>query len=454
LERRSPVSTLAWFFCLAWLPVVGIAVYLLIGPRRLKRKKLRYRRVKSHLAEAHRKARAGEGSAAEAAQIADWRPLMNLGERTGQEPPVRARRVEMFTSGDACFAAIEEAILASRHHVHMEYYIWEPDTVGKRFAKLLAAKAEEGVQVRLLVDDIGSARLGRRFLQELRESGVEAALFNPMSMARFRPDLVNFRTHRKIVVCDGSVGFIGGMNICDAHSSSVWGTKAWRDTHMRIDGPPVSELQLAFLEDWHFATGSGPTSPVYLPERGDKASGPWVQILSSGPDSDHHAIEKFCFSAIAAARRRVMITTPYFVPGEPLLSALTTAALRGVKVQLLLPVRSDQPLVAAAARSYYEELARTGVQVFEYGPNMLHAKVLVVDDDISLVGTANMDNRSFRLNFEIAAAVYDSEVAERLADSFHHDLADAKMFRLSEVPRHGWLRKLCESTARLFSPML
>ena len=265
--------------------------------------------------------------------------------------------------------------------------------------------------MRLLVDTIGSARLGRRFLQPLRKAGAEIAWFNPIGLARFRPDLLNFRTHRKIIVCDGSVGFTGGINICDNHSKAARRELAWRDTHVRIEGSPVRDLQVAFLEDWHFATGTAPCDRDHFPEADTTGTGPWVQVLASGPDHDSYAIERFCFAAIAGAKHRVLITTPYFVPNESLLAALTTAAMRGVDVQVLVPKRSDSWLVTAAARSYFEELARQGVRFHEYGPPMLHAKTLVVDDEISLVGTANMDNRSFRLNFEIAAVFYDRGIS-------------------------------------------
>ena len=231
------------------------------------------------------------------------------------------------------------------------------------------------------------------------------------------------------------------------------GDRAWRDTHLRIEGPPVGDLQLAFLEDWHFATGSAPCTRDYFPERDAQAPGPWVQILASGPDEDSYAIEKFCFAAIAGAQRRVLVTTPYFVPNEPLLLALTTAALRGVDVQILVPQRSDSRLVTAAARSYFEELVRVGVRVHEYASSMLHAKTLVVDG-MALVGTANMDNRSFRLNFEVAAAMFDEGLAEQLAEMFQADLQRAVEYHLRTARRTPVWQRMSEATARLLSPLL
>ena len=454
LERRSPVATLAWVLALAWLPVVGILLYLLIGPRRLRRKKLRHRHSRSRVIEASQGWREPADAVSRASLPAGNSPqLVKLAESVRQPVAAQAGRVDLLHGGDACYEAIERAISEARHHVHLEYYTWEPDRVGTRFRDLLCDKARSGVEVRLLVDAIGSAWFGRRFGRPLREAGVQFARFNPISLARLRPDLVNFRTHRKIVVCDGRVGFTGGINVCDEHAESVTGTLAWRDTHLRIEGPPVCDLQLAFLEDWHFATGHAPSTRVYFPEQRSGAAGPWVQILASGPDEDFYAIEKFCFAAIAGAQRRVLVTTPYFVPTEPLLLALTTAALRGVDVQILVPQRSDSRLVTAAARSYFEELVRVGVRIHEYASSMLHAKTLVVDD-LALVGTANMDNRSFRLNFEVAAALFDQDLAASLAATFQADLQRAVEYRLRTARRASLWQRMSEATARLLSPLL
>lgn len=454
LERRSPVATLAWIFILAWIPVIGIVVYFLIGPRRLKRKRMRYRRGKTRLAATVGLIEKPSETVAVGGPPPHLWSLIELARRSGQAGLSRARTVDVLNTGDACYAAIEQAIAETRLHVHLEYYILEPDTVGRRLRDLLIAKAREGVQVRLLVDALGSSALGRRFLRPLADAGVEFAVFNPLSLARFRPDLFNFRTHRKIVICDGRIGFIGGVNIWDVHSAAVRGASAWRDTHLRIEGSPANDLQIAFFEDWHFATGSAPSGAVFFPEHDCEASGPWVQILASGPDQDHFAIEKFCFAAIAGANRRVLISTPYFIPNESLLSALTTAALRGVEVRLLVPEHGDGWLVAAAARSYFDELILAGVGIYEYQPAMLHSKVLVVDDDISLIGTANMDNRSFRLNFEIAAVIYDARTVQVLEEDLSVDLRYSRKVGLRKSQGKPSVQKLVEATARLFSPML
>lgn len=454
LERRSPTATLAWIFALAWLPYVGIVLYLLIGPRRLHRKRRRYARARLNVAQASSELQALP-PAALAALPADpgLAQFMTLARRTDHAPPLRADRLQLFFSGDDCYANIEEAIEAAEHHVHLEYYIWNPDRTGARFRDLLCRKARQGVHVRLLLDSIGSSATRRSFLRPLAAAGAEAAWFNPLLARRLRPGSINFRTHRKIVVCDGHVGFTGGMNVCDEHSAAASDKAAWRDTHVRIDGPPVGWLQRVFLEDWYFATGGGPTHAVYFPCDEAERNGPCVQIVSSGPDHDWYAIHKLYFTAISAARRRVLVSTPYFVPDDAILTALVTAALRGVDVRVLVPRKTDSRLVTAAAQSYYDELLRAGVQVYEYGPRMLHAKTLVADD-IALVGTANMDNRSFRLNFEVLAAIYDAGTAAELAEAFAADLRFAQHYSARGAARVPFFRRLTQSTARLLSPVL
>lgn len=455
LERRSPAATLAWIFALAWVPLVGIGVYLMIGPRRLRRKRRRYHFARSQVVRAcGTMPGLGDGRAFQPAVDPRVAQLMTLVERSGQGGPMRARRWEMFFSGDACFAAMEKAIAEARHHVHVEYYIWDRGQVGTRLRDLLCDKAQSGVHVRFLVDAIGSGTLNRRFLRPMRASGVEVAWFNRISLARFRPGLVNFRTHRKIVICDGNLGFTGGVNVSDDHSERIRGRAAWRDAHLAIEGPPVGWLQVVFLEDWHFATGGAPSGAAYFPPEQPDCPGPWVQIVASGPDHDTYAIHKFHFAAIAEARQRVLLTTPYFVPDESILSALTTAALRGAQVKLLVPKKGNSRLVSAASRSYFEDLVRVGVRVFEYGPAMLHAKTLVVDDEIAVVGTANMDNRSFRLNFEVMAALYDRSAAALLAERFDENLRHAAEYSMRRAKRTPWLERISQATARLLSPIL
>ncbi|HRD66226.1 MAG TPA: cardiolipin synthase [Candidatus Competibacter sp.] len=453
LERRSPAATLAWLLALLFMPYFGFLVYLLFGPRRLHRRRLRYGRARDQLIQSTHRLRQGRAAPAGFPDASLERQLARMLERTGQDGPAPAAKIALLETGDACFQAIETAIEAAAHHAHLEYYLWRPDRVGTRLRDLLIDKARAGIEVRLLLDAIGSDRATGRFLRPLQDAGGMTAWFNPLHLRRLRPNHVNFRTHRKIVVCDGRTGFTGGVNVGDEHSNTHSGLEAWRDTHLHIEGEPVRRLQFIFLEDWYFTTGQAPFELPFFPHFPEHPAGPWLQIVESGPDDTRHAIAKFYFAAIAGAQRRIALVTPYFVPNEALTTALTVAALRGVEVQVLAPKRSDSRLVTAAARSYYDELASAGVHIYEYGPPMLHAKLLVVDERIAAVGSANFDNRSLTLNFEAMAVLYDAGLAAQLTASFAADLHRAS--RYVKPGRRATLgQRLTEATARLLSPLL
>ncbi|MCB1775824.1 MAG: cardiolipin synthase [Candidatus Competibacteraceae bacterium] len=457
LERRSPAATLAWVLALLFMPYFGFLVYLLFGPRRLHRRRLRYGRARERLTQSTRDPHS-DHAIPEGFPDADFeRQIALLLARVGQGAPMPAIGITVLETGDACYEAIETAIMAAQHHIHLEYYIWQPDLIGVRLRDALIEKARHGVQVRLLLDAIGSDRINHRFLKPLQNAGVQIAWFNPIGLRRFRLKYVNFRTHRKIVVCDGQVGFTGSINISDEHSqinrSQInCSNQAWRDTHLRIEGKPVHRLQFIFLEDWYFATDQAPFENEFFPRFAETADH-WLQIVESGPDNNHHAIAKLYFATITSAQRQLLLATPYFVPNEALTTALITAALRGVDVHVLTPKQGDSRLATAAARSYYDELVSAGVIIHEYGPPMLHAKLMVVDERIAVVGSANFDNRSLMLNFEVIAVLYDAKLATCLARSFANDLHCASRY-VKPGRRATLSQRLGESTARLLSPLL
>ncbi len=451
LERRSPHATIAWLLGLSFLPVVGAVVYFFLGPRRLRRRRLR--RARAHRTVAAAAATHAARAEREPAARQRVRQAMTLVETAAGTPPETAGSFRIHSDGASYYAAVEEAIAAARHHVHLAFYIFAEDRVGTRLRDLLARRAREGVEVRLLLDAVGSSRTGRRFLAPLREAGGEVGWFNRLTLSRLRSRMVNFRNHRKIVVCDGAVGFTGGMNVAEAHTAEFSGADAWRDTSVRVTGPVVRSLALVFLEDWQYATGAAPVRPPYL--RHDLPGGKiQAQVAASGPDHDAYSIHKLYCSAIAAARSRALVTTPYFVPDDALNSALATAALRGVSVRVLLPARSDNFLVDAAARTFVEGLLPWGVEFFALEKPMVHAKTLVVDEDIAVVGSANMDNRSFRLNFEVAVVLYGDAPATVLAERFADDVSRAVRITHRSPAEVTFRRRLFESGARLFSPLL
>ena len=401
LEKRSPISTIAWILTLVLLPYVGLVVYFFIGPHRVRRKRMRHGRSSKEV----RASLAADVASHPEDVLAPHRAqLATLAVRASGSLMSTAKDITVLGGGKECFDAIEEAIRGAKQHVHVLYYIFEPDRTGTRIRDALALRAKAGVSVRLLTDGVGTALSGR-FLKPLRQAGGVYAQFNPIALGGLLPR-IQLRNHRKIVIVDGRVGFLGGINVGDEYDASVSSRDAFRDTHLRIEGAAVRELQFTFLEDWHFSTGEiirdkGMFPP---PEPDEKQA---CIIVPSGPDQEWESIEHVYFTAITQADSLIQLTTPYFVPDEALRVALCSAALRGVRLELIVPHKSDSLIVTAAARSYFDELLRAGAHVYEY-PRMVHAKTMVVDGKIGIVGSANLDNRSFRLNFEVSALFYEA----------------------------------------------
>jgi cardiolipin synthase len=479
LERRSPTATLAWIMMLAALPLVGVPIYLLIGPRRLRRRKLRLDLARERVGRLLRPWKVARGE-----RLSFQGQLMRAGAQLGHLPPETTRDVQLFFEGDACYDAIIAAIGSARHHVHVEYYIFRDDQTGMRLVEALMERAKAGVEVRLLVDAVGVS-MKRQVMRDLRAAGVDVELFNGVRPLGLWRRVLNFRTHRKIVVVDGEVGFTGGINVTDDHSARARAKAAWRDTHVRLAGPAVHGLQATFLENWVFTTDDDlgcadperfarffPPTPVgaELPALtgvgtgGDEAqpdadvpasaTQPQIaQILASGPDAAGPSIEAFYFAAITSANERLWLTTPYFVPGEGILAAIASAAHRGVDVRLLLPRKTDSAWVDAASRTFHDEVLAAGAQIYLYEPTMLHAKTAVIDDELAIVGTANLDNRSFRLNFEVIAVLYGGPCVAELARAFEVDLAHATRQERREA-RSPFLQRLVASAARLLAPQL
>ena len=452
LEKRNPSATLAWILTLMALPGVGFVIYFFFGPRRLKKRRLR--RMRAQQAVGRPSETVDAISLGDSSVLRDVAGIVRIGETADKSRLSVATGVELLVDGRATYAAILAAIRSATHHVHVLYYIFEPDTTGRSFRDALLERARAGVKVRVLVDAVGSsnALATRGFFEPLRAAGAEVVAFNPVRLASLWARVLNFRNHRKIVVVDGRIGFTGGINVTDEENEAVR-DDAWRDTHLRLEGPAVDFLQMVFMEDWCWTTRGTLTDPDLF-FRGETEHGTLVQILDSGPDKSFEPIRTAYFAAINAASHRVLLSTAYFVPDEPMLLALRTAALRGVDVRLLLPSLSDSRAVSAAARSYYDSLMAAGVRIYEYQPRMLHAKTLVVDSWLAAVGTANFDNRSFRLNFEVTALVFGQRLADELAALFERDLAHAKHITASSRARMRLGPRLFEATARLLSPLL
>ena len=438
LQKREPAATISWLLGLALLPYLGFLVYYFFGPQRIRRQRMRRERSRATLPRG--------GDPAEA----DCRELAQLGRATTGLAPSSATDVRLLSDGEAKYEALLADIAAAGRYIHLEYYIWHEDGIGTRMRDALVERARAGVAVRLLVDAVGASSCDAAFFRPLVDAGGEFAWFHPLRLVRFwkRPWL-NLRNHRKIVVIDGAVAFTGGMNVTDDQDERV-NRQAYRDLHLRLTGPVVEVLQAVFMDDWAYATGKVP--PVPAPDAG--GDGPIkAQVLTSGPDNQWEAIHRQHVGAIHAARERVWLVTPYFVPGEAGMMALTSAALGGLDVRLVIPKMSDSRVVTWATRSYFDELLAAGVKIYEYGPRLMHSKALLVDDDLALIGSANFDHRSFRLNFEVQVLFRDAGIAAELARLVERDLAHAPRVH-AERNRPLFRDRLPEALARLVSPLL
>jgi cardiolipin synthase len=438
LQKREPAATLSWLFGLALLPYLGFVVYHYLGPQRIVRH--RVRRARS---------RAARLPSPDGVDVIA-RELSRMGTATSGLPPTSATDVRLLVDGGAKYTALLADVAAAQVSIDVEYYIFSPDRTGSALRDALAERARAGVRVRLLLDAVGSGKTSRRFLASLTEAGGQVAWFHPMRLGKFwRRPWLNMRTHRKIVVIDGAIAYTGGINVTDEEDERLR-SDAYRDLHVRVEGEVARALQVVFVEDWAYATGNPPVlapAPEFAP--GTCA----VQVVSSGPDSQWEAIHRMHVATIHSAQRRVWLTTPYFVPGEAAMMALTSAALGGLDVRLLVPKASDSWLVTYAARSYFDELLAAGVRVYEYGPRMLHSKTLLVDDHLAIIGSANFDHRSFRLNFEVSLLFHDATVASELERTIELDLAQAPRVR-DDRDRPLWRVRLPEALARLVSPLL
>lgn len=447
---------MAWIMAIILLPYLGALIYLLIGDPRIRRKTRERRRRRRIIAptlsrqlQALTSLQASPESFADDLRMAD---LVKIATRVGQNAPTRGNAVSIYHDAERTYSALHLAIESAKSHVHMQYYIFQPDDTGRRFCDQLIRKAGEGVRCRVLLDGVGSWPLTREFLDAFAKGGVEVVFFLPVRLGT-RKLHFNLRNHRKLVIVDGTVAFTGSQNIGDEYLGRKRRLGPWRDTHLRIEGPASTHLQEVFVEDWFFASGQDLAGDDSLFPPGSKLGGCVAQIVATGPDRANASLHMLLLAALTTARHSIAITTPYFVPDIAIMLALQVAAIRGVQVQLLLPSQSDVWLVLWAGRSYYEELIQAGVEIYEYEKTMLHSKVVVIDETWAMVGSANMDIRSFRLNFELTTLLYDRHLARLLYDDFR-TLRDAACRVSQESVHWNWRQSLAIGVARLASPLL
>ena len=456
MQRRDPSATWAWLMVLLFIPILGFLLYLFLG-QDLKRKKTFHVKVKSDETKtiAHREKRQIQYFLSETKNpvVSQYSSLAHLHFMTGGFPLTEDNEVEILQNGAEKFPALLSSLQEARRYIHMEYYILRNDELGRRIIEVLSEKAREGVEVKLLYDGMGCIRVPRKFFKPLLKAGGQIANFYPP----FLPYInlrVNYRNHRKICVVDGKTAFIGGLNIGDEYLGKSKKFGFWRDIHLKIQGSALYYLQFRFLLDWEFCTGEKNVfKDTYFPKI-DIEGKAGVQIVSSGPDSKWASVKQGYFKMIMGAKKKIYIQTPYFVPDDSIIEALKVAALSGIDVRVMVPCKPDHPFVYWATMSYVGELLEAGVKCYTYLKGFLHSKLVIIDGCVGSVGTANMDIRSFKMNFEVNAFIYDEEVVKSLEKGFLLDLKDSKEVTITEYARRSPILKFKESISRLLSPLL
>lgn len=450
LDNRQPAKTMAWLLVLWFVPMVGIVFYFFFGQNTRKERFI----SQSSLDQLTKRSMLEFVEQRDLRLPEAYQPLMQLFKNQNMALPFKDNEVEIFTTGADFFLDLLQEIGRATHHIHLDFYIFEADPLGNLIADALIDKARQGVEVRVIYDDVGSWKVKRSFYERMRDGGVDVHAFMPVKFPAFTSK-VNYRNHRKLIVIDGRVGFIGGCNIALRYVKGT-GTQPWRDTHLKVRGGAVYGIQRAFLVDWYFVDHTLITSRRYYPDlKADIDNDCLAQVVTSSPISPWPDIMQGYVRVLHEARRYVYMETPYFLPTEPILFAMRTAALTGVDVRLMLPLRGDSKIAAWASVSYVKETLEAGVKVYFYKDGFNHSKILVSDDFISTCGSTNVDFRSFEHNFESNIFFYDEGMALRLKQVFLDDLAHCvPIEEVSEVTHNTFLRRLWESALRIASPLM
>ena len=449
MDNRQPAKTMAWMLVLTFIPMLGIILYFFFGQTTRKERKIwQYsmdQLTKHSMLEFVEQKRLHLPN--------EYRELINLFMNQNWVLPFKNNETEIYTSGYEFFPSLLMEIGKAEHHIHLDTFIIASDPLGQIVADALIDKARQGVEVRVIYDDVGSWKTKNRFFDRMRAEGIEVYAFMPVRFPVFTSK-VNYRNHRKICVIDGEVGFIGGMNIANRY---VKGIKklAWRDTHVKITGAAVYGLQRAFLVDWFFVSRKLITDHVYYPVSKVAENDSLIQIVTSSPTSLWPEIEQGYVRVLASAKRYVYMETPYFLPTDPILFAMRTAALSGVDVRLMIPYETDTKIVELASRTYVLATVKAGVKVYLYKAGFNHSKLLVADDSMATIGSTNVDFRSFENDFEANAFFYDKKIALEVKDIFLKDQeACVSLEDVRNLTHRSFLQRLWESMVRLLSPLL
>ena len=446
-ENRNPLKTIPWVIVLLLAPGIGLLFYFFFGQDNRKQRIISRRTYKRIM----KRPQEGKLPQDACSVPAPYQPLVTLLTNSNQSSLLYGSDITIYTNGADKFHDLLQEIAKATHHIHIQYYIFCDDTTGCRLRDALVAKVRQGVEVRILYDDVGCSGVKKSFFEGMRREGIEAFAFLHVKFPLFTSK-VNYRNHRKIAVIDGCVGFIGGMNIADRYvRGTEWGS--WRDTHFRIEGSGAAGLQASFLSDWSATTKRHIAGAEYYPAA-ERHTDDILQIVPSGPFGKWRALLQADSYAVSNARKRIWIQTPYYLPSDVLNSALQVAALAGIDVRLMLPARSDSKVVDLASHSYLDDMMKAGVKILFYKPGFLHSKLLIIDNSLTVIGSANMDFRSFEHNFEVNAFVYDREFTARMAGVFEDDASRCHALTPGEWFNRPRPRRWAESLMRGFSPLL
>ena len=445
--NRQPVKTMAWLLVLGFLPIVGVILFFFFG-RDVRKKKyinkhsldLMDRQVMSMQVE--------KGGIVLREPHAE---LIRLFENQNMALPLGDNHVDVYTDGYEFFPALLKAVKEAREHIHLVTYIFDDDALGKLVADALIDKVKEGVKVRVIYDDVGCWKVKDKFFKLMRNNGVEVFPFMPVYFPSMTSK-VNYRNHRKICIVDGKVGFIGGMNIALRYVKG--GDQPWRDTHLRVEGKAVYGLQTAFLTDWYFVTQKHITGDEFYPNINPRKDGCLMQIVTSDPTTQWPELMQGYVRILLEAREYVYIETPYFLPTEPVSFALSTCALAGVDVRVIIPKKGDSKMVQMASRSFIEDMLEAGVKFYLYESGFNHSKLMICDDNLCTCGSCNVDFRSFENNFEANAFIYDTKTVAAVKQVFLNDLEHCQILDSERFLNRSFHIKLWESVLRLFSPLL
>lgn len=458
METRNASKALGYLLLVITVPLIGPFIYFSLGVN-YRKKRIYSRKLVANDALMHKIRQRIITSTSQIIEqnkrkLEGQTDMVNVLLNDALEP-LSANKVTLLINGEQKFPAVLQAIEEAKHFIHLEYYIYEDDHVGNAIKEALIKKAKQGCVVRFIYDDFGSRDISDQFFRDLKEGGVESYPFFKVHIPTIASRL-NYRNHRKIIVIDGRIGFVGGINVSDRYVNQQTDVLFWRDTHVKIEGPAVLSLQYHFLADWNFcAKQEVLPDEIHFPPTTEMPKGDsLVQIVASGPDYPNPSIMLCFFTAIVNARERVYITSPYFIPNNSIYDALKKAALSGKDVRLLVPGISDSHFVNAASESYYEELLACGVKIYRYEKGFIHAKTIIADDNLAIISTANMDFRSFEFNFEIGAVIYGERICQELTEVFLNDLKHASIITLQDWEERSRWTVIKSKLARLFSPLL